>query len=399
MSGLLDSVEYRQKRLGQEEEALMGVIRAQQELDVFARSVSVEELLLEGNAPWLVHELLPRAGVAVMFGNSGAGKTFAALDLASAVARGVAWFGNDVDEAGAVFYVAGEGRLGRRMRAHLEHRELLPRELRKLRVIPRAVNMLDERQVSALRAEVERLVAELGKPVLIVFDTLAACSAGSDEGRSDTGSVLEVCQTFASDFNCCVLLLHHPGWSNTERLRGSYALQGALDAVIRLERIGESSVRKLTAQKVRDAEERPIGEFELVQVTLGEDDRGRPISSCAVQQVELGTAPTPEAKARLTDEARVLYQCLGRVLDRSKRYAWPELLEKGARNGQTVATLHDVREEFYQAQAHVVDGAEDKTKAVDALRKKFDRALDKLQGAKKVSQHGNLKDKGVLWLL
>lgn len=48
----------------------------------------------EGPAPeWIVRGVLPRAELAVIYGASGSGKSFFALDLAAAVARGIDWRG------------------------------------------------------------------------------------------------------------------------------------------------------------------------------------------------------------------------------------------------------------------------------------------------------------------
>ena len=59
--------------------------------------------------------MLPRAGLAVIYGASSSGKTFFTLDLAAAVARGVDWRGARVKK-GRVLYVVAEGAGGFRNR-------------------------------------------------------------------------------------------------------------------------------------------------------------------------------------------------------------------------------------------------------------------------------------------
>jgi stage III sporulation protein SpoIIIAA len=43
---------------------------------------------------WLIKNVLPDAGLIVLFGASGSGKTFVAIDLAYAIAMGIQWRGN-----------------------------------------------------------------------------------------------------------------------------------------------------------------------------------------------------------------------------------------------------------------------------------------------------------------
>src|SRR5207248_10255292 len=73
--------------------------------------------------PWLVERWRPAEQFAVLFGTSGIGKSFVALDLAYAVARGVPWLGQRVVTPGQVVYVAGEAAISlrTRCRAYRQH--------------------------------------------------------------------------------------------------------------------------------------------------------------------------------------------------------------------------------------------------------------------------------------
>ena len=57
---------------------------------------------------WRIHGILPKAGIAVLYGPSGAGKTFVVLWMALALARGIEWHARQVNAYG-IFYVAAEG--------------------------------------------------------------------------------------------------------------------------------------------------------------------------------------------------------------------------------------------------------------------------------------------------
>jgi RecA-family ATPase len=68
---------------------------------------------------------MPQAGLCVLYGESGSGKTFMALDLALAWRNGPA-VARAPRQAGAVVYIAAEGAGGFRNRvvAALRHRDL-----------------------------------------------------------------------------------------------------------------------------------------------------------------------------------------------------------------------------------------------------------------------------------
>jgi RecA-family ATPase len=64
---------------------------------------------------WLIDGVLPKGGSAVLFGESGTGKTFTALDWSFHIGLGRPWLGRAVKQ-GDVVYVAGEGGSGYRDR-------------------------------------------------------------------------------------------------------------------------------------------------------------------------------------------------------------------------------------------------------------------------------------------
>ena len=64
---------------------------------------------------WCVKDVLPAQGLAVIYGASGSGKSFLALDLACAIAEGRRWFGYRVEQR-PVVYLCLEGQAGFRLR-------------------------------------------------------------------------------------------------------------------------------------------------------------------------------------------------------------------------------------------------------------------------------------------
>src|SRR5690349_22091387 len=70
-------------------------------------TVWADEIRLELDRPGLVDGLLSTTAMTVLYGESGAGKTFVAIDLACHVAAGLPWRGMDVEQ-GVVVYIAAE---------------------------------------------------------------------------------------------------------------------------------------------------------------------------------------------------------------------------------------------------------------------------------------------------
>ena len=66
-------------------------------------------------AEWIIEGVLPKAALGDLFGSSGSGKTFLALDMVAAISEGTDWRGLDVVR-GRVAYICAEGASGFRKR-------------------------------------------------------------------------------------------------------------------------------------------------------------------------------------------------------------------------------------------------------------------------------------------
>jgi hypothetical protein len=60
---------------------------------------------------WLVKNLLPQTGLALIFGESNTFKSFVGIDISCHIVHGMKW-GEQKVEQGAVLYLAGDGGLG-----------------------------------------------------------------------------------------------------------------------------------------------------------------------------------------------------------------------------------------------------------------------------------------------
>lgn len=166
---------------------------------------------------WLIEGEIPEAGLTVLYGESGAGKSFIGVDYALTVAQ-----------KHRVVYVPTEGEAGyqKRIWAWCDHHKLTEGDLY---FILGTVNLFEKESFAELLKELKRL-----NPALVVFDTLALAMSGGDENSArDMGLVLTHCRRIIHTTRSSVVLVHHVGkGGNSER--GSSALRGNADVMVKV---------------------------------------------------------------------------------------------------------------------------------------------------------------------
>lgn len=211
---------------------------------------------------WLIKGEIAAKCLSVLFGQSGAGKSFVALDYALQIASHY-----------PVMYVAAEGQSGYRDRknAWLRHHH---QANTKLYFCLNSLPMLDKGEISSF-IEAIRPVA----PVLVVIDTLAQCMVGGDENtQRDMSRFINACQFIMEQLGAAVLVVHHTVKNGTSE-RGSGALRGASDTMIEL--TNDDGLIRLSCSKSKDTEPFPDRFLQLLPVPV---DEGR--SSCVVIAAE-----------------------------------------------------------------------------------------------------------------
>ncbi len=88
-----------------EERVTLDEYRRRSRFDWIDTSQPIEPVL---DSNWRIRDVLPAEGSGVIYGRSGSGKTFAAIDLCCHVAAGRPWRGHTT-KGGTVAYVALEG--------------------------------------------------------------------------------------------------------------------------------------------------------------------------------------------------------------------------------------------------------------------------------------------------
>jgi archaellum biogenesis ATPase FlaH len=226
------------------------------------RLYSTAELLRLPPPEWLIDGVLPAGGLVGLYGPSGTGKSFVAIDLALCVATGRPWQGHDVAK-GSVLYVSAEGGtgVGKRALAWLLTNEVDPTEVDMAWMIEPIPIHTDSDQLEIL---LNRIIHEARlSPSLVVVDTLARCFDGDENETEDMGRFVAGIDVLRHQLGTTVLVVHHTRLGG-DRERGNTALRSAADTMIALE--GDGPGITLTCNKQKDdAEFDPI-ELERVGV-------------------------------------------------------------------------------------------------------------------------------------
>lgn len=293
---------------------------------------------LDGN--WLVEDLLSAGGLSLIYGHPGCGKSFFALDITMHIAAGNRWRDKDVTQ-GLIVYVGAEGQRGLRNRitAFRHHHGIadLPFAL-----IPVEVDMLTQDGESEKLADTVRHLSErYDLPIAgIVFDTLSRTFGGGDEVGSDMVSYINNVGRLQTQFQCSAIVIHHrPKDSENKTPRGHGSLWGACDTVILVEDKGE--IKTATVTKQKDADPGAPVAFKLEVIDLGEDNKGKPVSSCVVVH-ETGNimAGNTSATSRFTTPGqRIAYDALLYAIYHSGHRPPDSIVDNDAEQGKIDRTV------------------------------------------------------------
>jgi hypothetical protein len=264
------------------------------------------EAITMSTAPnYLVKGIIPRAGLAIIWGPPKCGKSFWTFDLLMHVALGREYRGHRVQQ-GTVVYLALEGGHGFRNRVeawrrrHLDgHRASVPFYL-----LDVPVDLIADRDklIQAIRAQLGEQV-----PSAVCIDTLNRALIGDENKSDDMAKFIRAADLIREAFGCLVLIIHHCGVAGS-RPRGHSSLSGADDAQIAVDR-GEDGVITVTVEHMKDSDASAPIASKLERVELGDDDDGDPMSSCIIVPAQ------PKRKMpKLPDGAKLAYEQLVEVL-------------------------------------------------------------------------------------
>ncbi|EOV8739071.1 AAA family ATPase [Acinetobacter baumannii] len=230
---------------------------------------------------WFVHGVLPKKGLATIYGLPATGKSFLMLDLLFAICKGEEWFGMKTKQS-KVAYINLEDiyGMGNRLHAYQERKGLIPdNDFLNYEI---SLNFKEKDHVEELINSIKEYAPNCG---LVCIDTLAQSANGIDENSStDMGMVIGKLKKLSSELNCLVLIVHHSGKTQGSGLRGHSSLLGAVDCAIEISSDG-STTKKWNITKSKNGANNIQQQFYLEPVSLGMDEEGNPISSAVVTPV------------------------------------------------------------------------------------------------------------------
>ena len=297
-------------------------------------SLSVAALdFMTSNIPpanWLVESIWQEHALGFISGAPKAYKSFLALDLAFAVATGGDFLGRySTGGVGrSVMYVQMESSKSAfrdRVRSVASRFAAAPSNLR---LITNEPVLLED------PSWVERIENELDahRPALLILDPLASLTSGDENSSQEMGALIRLFRAWRDRFGCAVCVVHHTGKGGEksgakrsgEKMRGSSALHGALEAALHVDRVDDDTPRINVRVETKEAEPphpfvcefRPEGS-ELVVIG---DMRSLNDDNIRETLIGLGEATVHDLVAALGEGAKV-----GQVRERLKSLAGVQL--------------------------------------------------------------------------
>ena len=259
----------------------------------------------------LVEDTITRGAMSVLYGESNTGKSFLAMDVACAIARGSPWM-NRRTEPGLVVYLAAEGNrtIRNRVRAYeIGHEARVDR----LMIVLTPVNLLKSAaNVMAVIRQVQMAADERQQAVeLIVGDTLSRLMAGGNENASeDMTGLVAAGDKIRTATGAHFMWVHHCGKDAAKGARGHSSLRAAVDTEIEIRE--EQGTRIIEFTKQRDlGSKNELLSFTLEQVVLGSGKWGKPVTSCVVRPGIDPSEIIASAGERITRYERAIMDAFG----------------------------------------------------------------------------------------
>jgi AAA domain len=210
---------------------------------------------------WLVDEMLPRTGLALIAGQWGTYKTFVMLDLSASVMTKAQFAGRDVHRQGGVLLLAAEGQSEVRLRVEGVARERVAAFKPAEDVVPidpehmpfvwrkSCPRLADPRTLDELRkigaAAATGMKEKFGLPLaLVVIDALTTAAQFRDaDDTAENQRALNMLVTIAREFDTLVVVVDHFGKDASTGTRNASTKEDTADSILAL--LGEKELNGL----------------------------------------------------------------------------------------------------------------------------------------------------------
>ena len=226
---------------------------------------------------WLIEKLVPKNSLSVIYGKPKIGKSLLALDLSIRLAN----------EGKSILYLIGEGLggLGARIKAwkaafgdfdsssvsfmfaermlNLRDRGAVLEYMQKVKQEPWYQQLVLDVDVDDEESEPGGEHTEFDSVDLIVIDTLSRAMVGADENDAkDMSTAVEHLDMLRREMKSTILVLHHTPKDDDYVERGSGALRGAADVMLRM--YDQGGLRNLKVDVSRDSEAGTEKQYQIV---------------------------------------------------------------------------------------------------------------------------------------
>lgn len=302
---------------------------------------------------YLVKGVLPAKSVGQLVGESNAGKTAVALDMALRVSLGLDWGGRKAWQT-PVLYVALENPASVERRiVGWAKRNRVP--LSALSNLHRADGTLDLRS----QADVEALMAgaQAINAGLVVIDTQSFAVGDADENSAkDMNLVFSNLSRIRSAADCTILVVHHTARRQNGRKvegRGSNSQTAAADVLLAVDG------KKISISKSRDGEKESTWAYSLSGVVIGTDADNDDVTTVVADVVPCATpvrqqtAHETPSSARLSGD-RALFLSVLTSLQASAGVVSEDELRRAFYNATSERNADASRRAFGRAKASAV---------------------------------------------
>ena len=268
------------------------------------RVMSAREAMDAPLRSYLLGGLIAPRELSVWWGAPKCGKSFLLLRAAYGLALGLGMWGRSVAEPVRTLYLAGEGESGLGLRLRALHDELGdPGD---------AFAVIAQRmELGPPSTDLEAVVhaARMHRAGLVVVDTLARTfGPGNEDTAQDMGGFVSAMDRLREEAGAHVAVVHHgPKDPDAKTPRGSVALVGAADLVVKVKKGAEGSPSVAVVEAAKDDADGAELPFTLRLVALGTRDDGSAITTClatddggVVRRTAARVALSPAAQKAVT---------------------------------------------------------------------------------------------------